>query len=64
MAHSDNDTDAKLTYETPTFDPRSAFSWTLRAGEIAAAEARRQRDARSGPTSTAVEQRSESFVRV
>lgn len=22
-------------YETPTFDPRGAFAWTLRAGEIA-----------------------------
>ena len=31
-------------YETPTFDPRSAFSWTLRAGEIARLEPRRRRD--------------------
>ena len=35
--------------EAPTFDPRSAFSWTLRAGEIAAIEARRQRNAESSP---------------
>ena len=25
-------------YETPTFDPRSAFAWTLRSGEIARLE--------------------------
>ena len=30
-------------YETPTFDPRGAFSWTLRSGEIARQEAQRQR---------------------
>lgn len=29
-------------YETPTFDPRSAFAWTLRSGELARLE-RRQR---------------------
>lgn len=25
-------------YETPTFDPRGAFAWTLRSGEIARQE--------------------------
>lgn len=25
-------------YETPTFDPRGAFAWTLRSGEIARLE--------------------------
>ena len=47
MAHvNGNDTQAAqpLRYETPTFDPRCAFSWTLRAGEIARLEIRRQRD--------------------
>jgi len=42
-------------YETPTFDPRSAFATTLRAGEIALRE-RRQRQNRpsepSGPDPT------------
>jgi hypothetical protein len=32
---------AETRYETPTFDPGSAFSWTLRAGEMARLEARR-----------------------
>jgi hypothetical protein len=31
-------------YETPTFDPRGAFSWTQRGGEMARLEAQRQRD--------------------
>jgi hypothetical protein len=30
--------------QTPTFDTRSAFSWTLRAGEAARLERRRRRD--------------------
>jgi hypothetical protein len=30
-------------YETPTFDPRGAFSWTLRAGEIAGRERQQRR---------------------
>ena len=34
--------EAETRYETPTFDPRSAFSWTLRAGERARLEARRE----------------------
>jgi hypothetical protein len=41
MAHG-NDTDAARSpqYESRTFDPRGAFSWTLRAGEIARLKAR------------------------
>jgi hypothetical protein len=51
-------------YETPTFDPRGAFAWTLRSGEIARREAERRRNgvaningsetstARSGPYET------------
>lgn len=31
-------------YETPTFDPRSAFSWSLRAGEIARLEIQERRN--------------------
>ncbi len=45
-----NDTNAlRPKYETRTFNPRSAFSWTLRAGEIARLEARRQRDGAGEP---------------
>ena len=29
-------------YETPTFDPRGAFAWTLRGGEMAHFERRRR----------------------
>ena len=32
-------------FETPTFDPRSAFAWTLRGGEMA----RHERRPHSGP---------------
>ena len=32
-------------FETPTFDPRSAFAWTLRGGEVA----RHERRAHSAP---------------
>jgi hypothetical protein len=32
---SDIDTAPEARYETPTFDPRGAFAWTLRSGEIA-----------------------------
>lgn len=40
-------------YETPTFDPRGVFSWTLRAGEIARLEAQRHRNEPRDPkTST------------
>lgn len=34
-------------YETPAFDPRMAFSWTLRSAELAA---RRRRNAHQDPT--------------
>lgn len=37
-------------YETPTFDPRCAFSWTLRGGEIARLEARQQNGRLDGTT--------------
>ena len=50
MAHlssSDMDTTQAPCDETPTFDPRGAFSWTLRAGEIARMEALRQRNEQS-----------------
>jgi hypothetical protein len=30
-------------YETQTFDPRGAFSWTLRSGEIAGRERQQRR---------------------
>ena len=33
-------------FETPTFDPRSAFAWTLRGGEMARRERRLHSDAR------------------
>jgi hypothetical protein len=42
---NDMDTAHAPRYETPTFDPRSAFAWTLRSGEIARL-ARRQRQNR------------------
>lgn len=32
---NDIDTGHEARYETPTFDPRGAFAWTLRSGEIA-----------------------------
>lgn len=66
MAHVNrNDTQAAqpLRYETPTFDPRCAFSWTLRAGEIARLEGRQQRNAQAGLTSATVEQTSERLRR-
>ena len=47
MAHvssNDMDTAQSPRFETPTFDPRSAFSWTLRAGEIARLDAQQQRN--------------------
>lgn len=47
---------AETRYETPTFDPRGAFSWTLRAGERARLEARRQ--------CAAADQRSSELQRV
>lgn len=56
MAHvNGNGTQAAqpLCYETPTFDPRCAFSWTLRAGEIARLEGRRQRDGHANPSAAA-----------
>ena len=46
---SDIDTARTPRYRTPTFDPRGAFSWTLRAGEIARLEAQRQRNGRRDP---------------
>jgi hypothetical protein len=51
-------------YETPTFDPRSAFSWTLRAGEIARLQAQQQRNGQAVPTSAKLEQASERVGRV
>jgi len=45
MAHgNDTDTAQSVRYETPTFDPRGAFSWTLRGGERARLEAQKQRN--------------------
>jgi hypothetical protein len=61
---NDTDTVQSPRYETPTFDPRSAFSWTLRAGEIARLEARQQRNGQAGPTSAKFEQASERLGRV
>jgi hypothetical protein len=66
MAHvNGNDTQAAqpLRYETPTFDPRCAFSWTLRAGEIARLGGRRQRDGHANRPAT-VEQASQHPGRV
>jgi hypothetical protein len=40
MNGNDMDTAQSPSYETPTFDPRSAFAWTLRSGEIALRERR------------------------
>ena len=40
-----NETDmntAQPRYETSTFDPRGAFAWTLRSGEIARLERQRR----------------------
>ena len=45
----DIDTVQAPSYETPTFDPRGAFSWTLRAGEIARLEAQRRRNGLARP---------------
>jgi hypothetical protein len=39
-AGQSKETDMATSYETPTFDPRGAFSWTLRGGEIALLERR------------------------
>jgi hypothetical protein len=45
MAHGDDmDTAQSPRYETRTFDPRGAFSWTLRGGERARLEAQQQRN--------------------
>ena len=66
MAHvNGNNTQAAKPprYETPTFDPRSAFSWTLRAGEIARLEARRQRNGQARLSAT-VDQASQHLRRV
>ena len=37
-------------YETPTFDPRSAFATTLRSGEIALRERRQRQNRPSEPS--------------
>ena len=37
-------------YETPAFDPRIAFSWTLRSQEIACRQRQRPRDPQAGTT--------------
>jgi hypothetical protein len=39
---NDIDTGHEARYETPTFDPRGAFAWTLRSGEIALRQRRRE----------------------
>jgi hypothetical protein len=39
-AAQSKETDMATSYETPAFDPRGAFSWTLRGGEIALLERR------------------------
>jgi hypothetical protein len=36
----DIDTGQETRYETPSFDPRGAFAWTLRSGEIALRQCR------------------------
>ena len=61
---NDTDTVQSPRYVTPTFDPRSAFSWTLRAGEIARLKARQQRNGRAGLTSAEFEQGSKRLGRV
>jgi len=49
MAQVDStDTAQSQRYETPTFDPRSAFSWTLRAGEIARLKVQQERNGLPG----------------
>ena len=45
---SDIDTGHEARYETPAFDPRCAFAWTLRSGEIARRQ-RRQEEGRPAP---------------
>lgn len=40
---TDIDTAQSPVHEAPTFDPRSAFAWTLRSAEIARREQRRLR---------------------
>ena len=44
MAHVSGNEMKMARYATPTFDPRGAFARTLRGGEIARLEARRQRN--------------------
>lgn len=39
---SDIDTGQEARCETPTFDPRCAFAWTLRSGELARRQRRRE----------------------
>ncbi len=38
---TDTDTDESAVSDVPTFEPRSAFAWTLRSGEIARREQNR-----------------------
>lgn len=53
----DLETGEEARYETPAFDPRSAFAWTLRSGAIARRQRRPEPEAPSrgdeatGPTS-------------
>ncbi len=46
---NDMDTGHSLRYETPTFDPRGAFAWTLRGGEIARLECGQRRHTQPDP---------------
>jgi hypothetical protein len=46
---NEGDTVRSPRFETPTFDPRGAFAWTLRGGEIARQEARREAARRRAP---------------
>lgn len=51
----DTDIGQEARYETPTFDPRGAFAWTLRSGEAARLQRRRRQSGlltRSAPTRT------------
>ena len=50
---TDMDATPSQRYETPTFDPRSAFAWTLRSGEIARLERRQRQNRKLDPSSLA-----------
>lgn len=56
FSSSNVDTADSPRYETPTFDPRSAFARTLRSGEIARRERRQRQNRPADPSELATNQ--------